>query len=82
MQKHRKFHLIGEKVRDRGVVARIFAARHEGRRPMKLGYYPGCSLHGSSNDYEQSLRACLGALDVTLEEIDDWICCGATPRIR
>ena len=45
---------------------------------MNLGYYPGCALHGSSNDYEQSLRACLGALDVTLAEVDDWICCGAT----
>jgi heterodisulfide reductase subunit B len=45
---------------------------------MNLGYYPGCALHGSSNDYEQSVRACLGALDVALEEIDDWICCGAT----
>jgi heterodisulfide reductase subunit B2 len=45
---------------------------------MNIGYYPGCALHGSSNDYEQSLRACLGALDVQLSEIKDWICCGAT----
>jgi heterodisulfide reductase subunit B len=45
---------------------------------MNIGYYPGCALHGSSNDYEQSLRACLGALDVQLKEINDWICCGAT----
>jgi heterodisulfide reductase subunit B len=45
---------------------------------MNIGYYPGCALHGSSNDYEQSLRACLGALDVQLDEIKDWICCGAT----
>jgi heterodisulfide reductase subunit B2 len=45
---------------------------------MNFGYYPGCALHGSSNDYEQSLRACLKALGVTLTEIDDWICCGAT----
>jgi heterodisulfide reductase subunit B len=45
---------------------------------MNLAYYPGCALHGSSNDYEQSLRACLGTLDVQLKEIDDWICCGAT----
>jgi heterodisulfide reductase subunit B len=45
---------------------------------MNLAYYPGCALHGSSNDYEQSLRACLGALDVQLNEIGDWICCGAT----
>ena len=45
---------------------------------MNVGYYPGCALHGSSNDYEQSLRACLGALDVELQEVKDWICCGAT----
>ncbi|HXX22184.1 MAG TPA: CoB--CoM heterodisulfide reductase iron-sulfur subunit B family protein [Terriglobia bacterium] len=45
---------------------------------MNLAYYPGCALHGSSNDYEQSLRACLEPLDVQLKEIDDWICCGAT----
>ena len=45
---------------------------------MKFGYYPGCALHGSSNDYEMSVRACLGKLDVTLEELDDWLCCGAT----
>ena len=45
---------------------------------MSIGYYPGCALHGSSDDYEQSLRACLKALDVQLQEIDEWICCGAT----
>ncbi len=45
---------------------------------MEIGYYPGCALHGSSNDYETSVRACLGALGVGLREIDDWICCGAT----
>ena len=45
---------------------------------MNLGYYPGCALHGSSNDYDQSLRATMGALGVTLAEVDDWICCGAT----
>jgi heterodisulfide reductase subunit B len=45
---------------------------------MNIGYYPGCALHGSSNDYEQSLRACLGGLDVQLDEMKDWICCGAT----
>jgi heterodisulfide reductase subunit B len=45
---------------------------------VKIGYYPGCALHGSSNDYEQSLRACLSHLDVELAEIEDWMCCGAT----
>lgn len=45
---------------------------------MDIGYYPGCALHGSSNDYEQSLRACLEVLGVHLREPADWICCGAT----
>jgi heterodisulfide reductase subunit B2 len=45
---------------------------------MNVGYYPGCAVHGSSNDYEQSLRTCLGGLDVELQEVPDWICCGAT----
>jgi heterodisulfide reductase subunit B len=45
---------------------------------MNLGYYPGCSLHGSSDDYQQSLKACFDALGVSLKELDDWICCGAT----
>jgi heterodisulfide reductase subunit B len=45
---------------------------------MDFGYYPGCALHGSSNDYEQSVRACLDSLGVSLREVQDWICCGAT----
>jgi heterodisulfide reductase subunit B len=45
---------------------------------MRLAYYPGCALHGSSNDYEQSLRACLGKLELEPQEIKEWICCGAT----
>lgn len=45
---------------------------------MRIGYYPGCALHGSSDDYEQSVQACLSRLDVRLSELEDWICCGAT----
>jgi heterodisulfide reductase subunit B2 len=45
---------------------------------VEIGYYPGCALHGSSNDYGASVRACLDVLGVGLRELDDWICCGAT----
>jgi len=45
---------------------------------LEIGYYPGCALHGSSNDYEASVRACMKQLKVELKELDDWICCGAT----
>jgi heterodisulfide reductase subunit B len=45
---------------------------------VEIGYYPGCALRGSSNDYEASVRACMKKLHVELKELDDWICCGAT----
>ena len=41
-------------------------------------FYPGCSLAGSAVAYGRSLEAILGPLGITLEEIDDWNCCGAS----
>jgi len=45
---------------------------------MTLGYYPGCSMHGTSREYEESLLAVAAALELDLTEIDDWSCCGAS----
>jgi heterodisulfide reductase subunit B len=45
---------------------------------MKIGYYPGCSLHATSREFDESLRAVARVLEVELAEIDDWSCCGAT----
>ena len=45
---------------------------------MKYTYYPGCSLRGTGRAYEESLLAVFRALDIELEELDDWNCCGAT----
>lgn len=45
---------------------------------MKIGYYPGCSLTGTGKEYDLSLRKILQKLDVELEELNDWSCCGAT----
>jgi heterodisulfide reductase subunit B len=44
----------------------------------ELGFYPGCSLNGTSSDYAQSTLALAKVFDLTLKEIDDWNCCGAT----
>jgi len=43
-----------------------------------LGYYPGCSLHGTSREFDESLRAVLAVLEIPFAEIDDWSCCGAS----
>ena len=46
---------------------------------MKYAYYPGCSSEGSGAEYAHASEAVLEALGVELEEIDDWVCCGASP---
>jgi heterodisulfide reductase subunit B2 len=45
---------------------------------VKYLYYPGCSLKSTGKPYEESMLAVFSALGQTLEEIDDWNCCGAT----
>ena len=45
---------------------------------MKLGYYPGCSLNGTAKEFNSSLKEVFSALNVDLEELNDWSCCGAT----
>ncbi|MBP1640162.1 MAG: heterodisulfide reductase subunit [Bacteroidetes bacterium] len=43
-----------------------------------IGFYPGCSLKGSSSEYAQSVLAVAKAFDIELQEIQDWNCCGST----
>jgi heterodisulfide reductase subunit B len=45
---------------------------------MKLSYYPGCSLEGTSKEYSDSLKEALKELGIELEELPDWTCCGAS----
>lgn len=45
---------------------------------MNYLYYPGCSLKGAAIDYDESFRAVASALDIGVEEMKDWECCGAT----
>jgi heterodisulfide reductase subunit B len=45
---------------------------------LKVSYYPGCSLHATAKEYDQSVKAVSAALGIELIEVDDWSCCGAT----
>jgi len=45
---------------------------------MELAYYPGCSLHQSSQFYDHQTRLVFSTLGIDLKEINDWSCCGAT----
>jgi heterodisulfide reductase subunit B len=44
----------------------------------RIGYYPGCSLLSSAKDYNYSIHAVFERLGVVLEEVEDWVCCGAS----
>jgi heterodisulfide reductase subunit B2 len=46
---------------------------------LKVGYYPGCSMHGTSRDYAESMNAVAQALDIELAEVPQWNCCGSSP---
>lgn len=45
---------------------------------MNYTYYPGCSLKGMGKAYDESLRAVFESLGLSLTELKDWNCCGAT----
>lgn len=43
---------------------------------MTYSYYPGCTLKTKAKDLDKYARLSANALDVQLEEIKDWQCCG------
>jgi heterodisulfide reductase subunit B2 len=45
---------------------------------MKYACFPGCSLEYTAKPYDRSVREVFKALQIPLEEIEDWNCCGAT----
>lgn len=43
---------------------------------MKCSYYPGCTLKNKAKDLDLYARRSAEALGITLEEIENWQCCG------
>jgi heterodisulfide reductase subunit B len=44
----------------------------------EISYYPGCSLHGTAREYDDSIRGVSSILGIQLHELEDWTCCGAS----
>jgi len=44
----------------------------------EVTYYPGCSLHWTAREYDESFRGVSKLLDVSLRELEGWTCCGST----
>ena len=43
---------------------------------MKVSYFPGCTLRTKAKELDVYARKSAEALGVTLEEVDNWQCCG------
>ncbi len=43
---------------------------------MKYSYFPGCTLKNKAKELDVYARRCAEVLGVTLEEIENWQCCG------
>lgn len=43
---------------------------------MKLSYFPGCTLKTKAKELDLYARRCAEVLGITLEEIENWQCCG------
>jgi len=44
---------------------------------MRLGFYPGCCLIGTSKEYNESVQALAKKFDIEFVTVPDWSCCGA-----
>lgn len=44
-------------------------------------FYPGCSMESNAIAYYESLMSVSKPLEMDLQEIDDWNCCGATEYV-
>lgn len=47
-----------------------------------VAYYPGCSLHSTAKEFNQSTKAVCQALDIKLVEPHGWMCCGSSAAHR
>ncbi len=46
---------------------------------LTYSYYPGCTSLSTASDYEVSIQAVCNFLNIDLEEVEDWSCCGSSP---
>ncbi len=47
-----------------------------------VAYYPGCSLHSTTTEFNESTQAVCEALELKLIEPRGWICCGSSAAHR
>jgi len=53
-----------------------------GNEKMKLAYYPGCTLKNQATNFDVSTVSSMAKLDVEVEELDRWNCCGTVHALN
>jgi len=76
MISHRKFPFLPHPAR------RPAKARPHPQAASAIAYYPGCSLHATSPEFDHSTRAVCQALGLDLVEPRGWVCCGSSAAHR
>lgn len=74
--RHGNMRLLPSAVRRHGYTAPK-VERHPA--PNAVSFFPGCSLHSTAGDFGVSIKAVASKLDLKLEEVPDWLCCGSKP---
>ncbi|MDI7277729.1 MAG: heterodisulfide reductase-related iron-sulfur binding cluster, partial [Anaerolineae bacterium] len=73
-----KLRLLPKRARPRRALAAPAASPVPPER-LQVGYYPGCSLHGTALDFGISTRLVARELGLELVEPEGWVCCGTSP---
>jgi heterodisulfide reductase subunit B len=47
-------------------------------KPFEVSYFPGCSMKTSAKENNESLKEFFKKINITLEELPDWSCCGSS----
>lgn len=45
---------------------------------ISFAYYPGCTQETTAREYDESVRSVCSALNIELQELPGWVCCGAS----
>ncbi|MDR3575196.1 MAG: CoB--CoM heterodisulfide reductase iron-sulfur subunit B family protein [Anaerolineaceae bacterium] len=56
---------------------KVFDSEKQNRDLLEFSYYPGCSLHSTAREFDDSIQAIFKSLDIKLYELEDWNCCSA-----
>jgi heterodisulfide reductase subunit B2 len=59
------------------MVIKVAKSEEQAENLLEYSYYPGCSLHSTAREFDDSIQAVFKTMDIKLYELEDWNCCSA-----